>query len=159
MGQRREAADDERDDYALLESLLRVNRALRQTIVSLMHDLDLTEPLADALWQLSAGQALSRRDLAERLRCDPSNVTFLVDRLEERGLAERAADPRDRRVKAVRLTEAGALARSRLVAGTAAAPLLTGLTGTQKQQLTELLQASLANTPPPGPMNTKRHAS
>jgi DNA-binding MarR family transcriptional regulator len=147
MEQGHEAAGDEQVDYTLLEGILRMNRALRQTIASLMRDLDLTEPLADALWQLAAGQALSRRELAERLQCDPSNVTFLVDRLEEKGLAERAADSRDRRVKAVRLTEAGALARSRLVAGAATAPILTGLTRTQKLQLSELLQASLANTP------------
>jgi DNA-binding MarR family transcriptional regulator len=147
MEQGREAAGDEQVDYTLLEGILRMNRALRQTIASLMRDLDLTEPLADALWQLGAGRALSRRELAERLQCDPSNVTFLVDRLEEKGLAERAADSRDRRVKAVRLTEAGALARSRLVAGAAAAPILTGLTRTQKLQLNELLQTSLANTP------------
>ena len=94
-----------------------------------------------------AGKTKIGEMLAERLQCDPSNVTFLVDRLEEKGLAERAADSRDRRVKAVRLTEAGALARSRLVAGAAGAPILTGLTRTQKLQLNELLQTSLASTP------------
>jgi DNA-binding MarR family transcriptional regulator len=32
------------------------------------------------------------RDLAGRLQCDPSNVTRLADRLEERGLIERHPD-------------------------------------------------------------------
>ena len=41
------------------------------------------------------------RHLASLLKCDPSNVTFLVDRLEERGLVERQTDPADRRVKLV----------------------------------------------------------
>ena len=43
--------------------------------------------------------------------CDNSNVTGIVDRLEALGLVERRPAERDRRVKAVALTERG---RSRL---------------------------------------------
>ena len=45
--------------------------------------------------------------VARLLRCDASNVTWLADRLEERGLVERRADPDDRRVKTLSLTSAG----------------------------------------------------
>jgi hypothetical protein len=82
----------------LLEDILRVNGALRQTIASLVRDVDLTEPLADALWQLAAGRALSRREVAERLQCDPSNVTFLVDRLQ-RAAAGMAIPAGDRSIR------------------------------------------------------------
>ncbi|MCW7991100.1 MarR family transcriptional regulator, partial [Streptomyces platensis subsp. clarensis] len=39
------------------------------------------------------------RKIAEKLKCEPSNVTGIIDRLESRGLAERRPDPADRRVK------------------------------------------------------------
>ena len=55
------------------------------------------------------------RDLAARLQCDPSNVTFLADRLEERGLVERRPDPSGRRVKLLALTPAGLAMRIRVV--------------------------------------------
>ncbi len=54
------------------------------------------------------------RKLARRLRCEPSNVTGIVDRLEARGLAERRPDPADRRVKVAAATEEGLRAARRL---------------------------------------------
>jgi DNA-binding MarR family transcriptional regulator len=45
--------------------------------------------------------------LAERLICDASNVTGIVDRLEVRGLVERRSAEGDRRVKALTITPAG----------------------------------------------------
>ncbi|WP_245689689.1 MarR family winged helix-turn-helix transcriptional regulator [Streptomyces chattanoogensis] len=47
------------------------------------------------------------RSLADLLACDASNVTGIVDRLAARGLVRREADPSDRRVKRVILTEEG----------------------------------------------------
>jgi DNA-binding MarR family transcriptional regulator len=41
------------------------------------------------------------------MHCDNSNITGIVDRLEERGLVERGAAEGDRRVKLVALTQAG----------------------------------------------------
>ena len=52
--------------------------------------------------------------LADALHCDASNVTWLVDRLEERGYVERQADPNDRRVRTIVLTEAGERVREEL---------------------------------------------
>jgi MarR family transcriptional regulator, organic hydroperoxide resistance regulator len=61
----------------------------------------------------SEGRAMS--DLAEAWSCDASNATFIVDRLEERRLAERRTVPTDRRVKLVVLTERGAEIRGRVL--------------------------------------------
>ncbi|MGW0116957.1 MarR family winged helix-turn-helix transcriptional regulator [Streptomyces sp. NPDC003327] len=47
------------------------------------------------------------RKIAEKLRCEPSNVTGIIDRLESRGLVERRPDPADRRVKLAAPTEQG----------------------------------------------------
>jgi DNA-binding MarR family transcriptional regulator len=53
-------------------------------------------------------------DLATEWMCDPSNATWIVDRLEKAGLAERKADPADRRVKRVALTNKGAKTKQTL---------------------------------------------
>jgi len=47
------------------------------------------------------------RAMASTLCCDASMATWLVDRLEERGLVERHTPPGDRRVKTVVLTPLG----------------------------------------------------
>ncbi|CAL9317790.1 MarR family transcriptional regulator [Streptomyces olindensis] len=52
-------------------------------------------------------EPLPMRRLAQRLKCEPSNVTGIVDRLEARGLVERRPDPADRRVKVAAATEEG----------------------------------------------------
>lgn len=52
-------------------------------------------------------QPLPMRRIAQKLKCEPSNVTGIVDRLESRGLVERRPDPADRRVKLAAPTEKG----------------------------------------------------
>ena len=58
-------------------------------------ELDLAPMQAKALHELDVEPPISMRELAERLRSDPSNVTGLIDRLEARGLVERRPDPKD----------------------------------------------------------------
>ncbi len=50
-------------------------------------NLDLTAPQATALRELAG--PMTMRDLADRMSCEPSNATFIVDRLERLGLVER----------------------------------------------------------------------
>lgn len=52
--------------------------------------------------------------LATHFGLDPSTVTWVVDRLEERGLVERRPSEDDRRVKTVALTPLGVLTKARL---------------------------------------------
>ncbi|MFE9607481.1 MarR family winged helix-turn-helix transcriptional regulator [Streptomyces sp. NPDC006012] len=59
------------------------------------------------LLSLLSVEPLPMRKLAQRLKCEPSNVTGIVDRLEARGLAERRPDPADRRVKLAAATDEG----------------------------------------------------
>ncbi|MEC3994072.1 MarR family transcriptional regulator [Actinacidiphila sp. DG2A-62] len=59
------------------------------------------------LLTLLAAEPLPMRQIAQRLKCEPSNVTGIVDRLEAQGLAERRADPADRRVKLAAATPVG----------------------------------------------------
>ena len=60
-----------------------------------------------ALLQLDPDAPQSMSSLAGAWKCDASNVTWLVDRLEEHGLAERRAHPGDRRIRTVALTPEG----------------------------------------------------
>jgi DNA-binding MarR family transcriptional regulator len=65
-----------------------------------------------ALLELDADNPVPMRALAEAWHCDASNVTWLVDQLESRGLVERQVSTVDRRVKTVVLTDAGLVLRA-----------------------------------------------
>ena len=79
-------------------------------------DLGLTPNDARALSTLALEEGRTMRSLAKEWGCDASNATWIVDRLEKRGLAERRSLPSDRRVKLVVLTEAGEEMRTDLIA-------------------------------------------
>ncbi len=68
-----------------------------------------------ALFSLDARDGNTMRSLAEAWQCDPSNATWVVDRLEKLGLAERRSVPHDRRVKLVVLTAKGQKTRTELL--------------------------------------------
>jgi DNA-binding MarR family transcriptional regulator len=76
----------------------------------------------NALLFLQPGEPCSMRTLADAWKCDASNVTWLVDRLEEHGLAERRAHPTDRRVRTVALTRKGVKVRAQIEAKLFEAP-------------------------------------
>jgi len=78
----------------------------RDAMFRLLADHDLTPPHAHALGMLRDGPQ-RMRDMAERMSCDASYITTIVDRLEERGLAERRASESDRRSKEIALTAPG----------------------------------------------------
>ncbi|MFJ2769767.1 MarR family winged helix-turn-helix transcriptional regulator [Streptomyces sp. NPDC087300] len=66
----------------------------------------LTGAQARVLGLLSV-EPMPMRRIAQKLKCEPSNITGIVDRLEARGLVERRPDPADRRVKLAAPTEEG----------------------------------------------------
>ena len=69
-----------------------------------------------ALVQLDPDRPLAQKELAARLRCNPSSVVDTTDRLEKAKLVVRKANPQDRRVKVLVVTPRGARVRSRLIA-------------------------------------------
>lgn len=80
-------------------------------------------------------------EIATYLRCDPSNVTGIVDGLESRQLAERTASSADRRVKLITLTAAGRRLRARLMREARKPPAwLEGLSATDQRTLRDLLR-------------------
>lgn len=103
-------------------------------------ELGLTDTLVRSLLQLDPDQPVPTRALASMLRCDPSNVTPFVDRLEKAGLVERQVDPRDRRVKTLVVTTEGRAMLERMndIRGTDTPPL-QALTDTERDTLERLL--------------------
>jgi len=72
-----------------------------------LQELGLTPGHMKALLMLEPGEPRPMGSLAQQFACDASTITWLVDRLEERGLVERGGLPADRRVKTVVLTALG----------------------------------------------------
>ncbi|MFD3842404.1 MarR family winged helix-turn-helix transcriptional regulator [Streptomyces sp. NPDC058642] len=96
------------------------------------------------LVSLLALEPLPMRKLAHKLRCEPSNVTGIVDRLESRGLVERRPDPADRRVKLAAVTEEGrAVARSLRESLRFAREPLAGLSDAERTVFRDLLRRML----------------
>lgn len=105
----------------------------------------LTAASARALLQLDPAVPVPTKVLAERLSCDPSNVTPFVDRLEAAGLIERRVDRNDRRIKTLVMTDEGRRMRmgmTRLMA--ADTPPLQGLTTAEQRTLLGLLNKAWA---------------
>ncbi|MEU0844400.1 MarR family transcriptional regulator [Streptomyces sp. NPDC005962] len=107
----------------------------------------LTGAQARVLGLLSRGPTPMRR-IAQQLKCEPSNITGIVDRLESRGLAERRLDPADRRVKLAAATEAGRETAARLRGSLDfAREPLAGLSADERTVLRDLLQRMLGIAP------------
>jgi DNA-binding MarR family transcriptional regulator len=79
-----------------------------------VHAIGLPHPGAlKLLMQLDPESPTPMRAIASVMNCDASYVTALVDSLEAPGYVERQTAPHDRRVKLVRLTGAGEVAREK----------------------------------------------
>jgi MarR family transcriptional regulator, organic hydroperoxide resistance regulator len=93
-----------------------IGMAQRGKVGTALGELGLSFAQAHALRLLDPDEPLPMNALAERLFCDASNVTGIVDRLEARGLVERRSAEGDRRVKALVITPAGVELREHVLA-------------------------------------------
>jgi len=89
----------------VVELLFSYVERLRAHFESVAAAHDLTEMQAKVLMFL--GDVEPMRCVADNLGCDPSNITGVVDRLQDRGFLTRSEDPNDRRVKILHATPAG----------------------------------------------------
>lgn len=92
-------------------------------------------------------EPLPMRKLAQKLKCEPSNVTGIVDRLEARGLVERRPDPADRRVKVAAATDKGLRVALELRSGLRfAREPLAALSDEERLALRDLLRRMLTGS-------------
>ena len=82
-------------------------------MMALCREFDLFPPQIMVLKALDRPRPM--REVAETMACNSSNLTGITDRLEDRGLVRRSADPNDRRVKLLVLTDEGKRIRREVV--------------------------------------------
>src|SRR4051812_13060898 len=105
--------------WALMHELF---HASRRRFLAVASEFDLSPPQVRALGVLDPERPVPMSELAEALHCDNSNVTGIVDRLEDRGLVERRSATHDRRGKMLAGTQRGGEGRERLAARPQQAP-------------------------------------
>ena len=117
----------------------------RTRFLAIASEFDLAPAQLMALKALDPDAPVPMRDLAEALACDNSNVTGIIDRLEDRGLVERRASPADRRVKMLVVTDAGVDVRRRVKERMEEPPEpLKRLTAEEQVLLRDLMRKTLA---------------
>ncbi|MGD9735624.1 MAG: MarR family winged helix-turn-helix transcriptional regulator [Solirubrobacterales bacterium] len=133
------AADGAPENLAFLLSQVGIHASAR--FAARLAAVDLVPPLFRVLNLVDAAEGRSQQEIARAVQAPPSRMVGFVDELEQRGLVERRADPRDRRVRALYLTAAGreALARGREVAREHEAELTAGLSEEERGMLVALL--------------------
>jgi len=85
----------------------------KRQVIEIGSDYDLTSMQAMTLFLLNQSHPMSL--FKHVFSCDASNVTGLVDGLEQKSLACRAEDPKDRRIKMVQLQPQGAKIRREML--------------------------------------------
>ncbi len=100
-------------EESVSELIGKLMMAQRPRFMALCRELDLFPPQLMVLRALDKPRPM--REVAEQLACDSSNLTGITDRLEERGLVQRTADPGDRRVKLLVLTDDGRRMRRKVI--------------------------------------------
>jgi DNA-binding MarR family transcriptional regulator len=121
---------------------------------AVLERLELTPNDARTITTLDAKQGRTMRSRADEWGCDASNATFMVDRLERRGLVRRRVLATDRRVKHVVLTTKGLELKQDLLASMNEAPAaLRELSLDELQTLVTSLQKLPFNVAP-GPTRT-----
>ena len=116
----------------------------KRRFMAIASEFDLSPPQVMALRQLDPDEPKPMSELAVALRCDNSNVTGIVDRLEDRGLVERRPGEHDRRVKMLMITERGARVRAGLAARLDEPPdALANLSPEDQRALRDIMRRAL----------------
>jgi MarR family transcriptional regulator, organic hydroperoxide resistance regulator len=127
--------------WALMFELIHLSK---QRFMAIASEFELSPPQVMALRQLDPDQPKPMSELAVALRCDNSNVTGIVDRLEDRGLVERQPAEHDRRVKMLSITPRGVEVRARLSARLAEPPEpLAALSIEDQRALRDIMRRAL----------------
>lgn len=80
---------------------------MQQTLTRALAPLDIKPPHLDILINLYRFEGISQQELARKLLVGRSNMSMLLPQMEKRGLLERNADQRDKRVLRLSLTADG----------------------------------------------------
>jgi DNA-binding MarR family transcriptional regulator len=135
------AKDLGRETWSLLQQLVFSNRPHWMSVI---REYDLIPPHWIALQTLEEPKPMG--ELAKHLSCDNSNVTWITDRLEERGLVTRTQAEHDRRVRLLVLTPKGQKLREEISARLAVPPeAIAKLSRDDQRKLRDVLSRAIAN--------------
>ena len=133
------------ETWSLLQELVFSQRPRWMEVI---REYDLNPPHWIALQTLEEPKPMG--ELAKALSCDNSNVTWITDRLEERGLVTRTPAPHDRRVRLLVLTKKGRALREEISGRLAEPPPpIAGLSREDQRALRDVLRRALALTDGP----------
>lgn len=146
MGASKLNPDAQQDDDTAFESLIGYNLKRAYLIVQAdfrhaMADTGLSARMFSALSFVVTMPGLTQSDLARRLKIERSGLVAIVDDLQGRGYLNRVPVPGDRRVQALKPTDAGIAAYEEAIACAQSheADLLKVLNEDEKQMLLSLL--------------------
>jgi DNA-binding MarR family transcriptional regulator len=121
----------------------------KQRLFAMAQEFDLAPQQMIALRMLGAGPR-KMSELANALFCDNSNVTGIVDRLEQRNLVRREAAEGDRRVKLIVLTKEGERMRVEITKRMAEPPPpIASLSEEDQRTLRDILKRAIEGFPEP----------
>ncbi|WP_027530847.1 MarR family winged helix-turn-helix transcriptional regulator [Bradyrhizobium sp. WSM3983] len=107
---------------------------------------DLTPVQYAALATIKANPGLDQVTLAGLIAYDRTTITGVVDRLVQKGLAERRASSRDRRARELEITDAGRRTLRKITPAVDSAQqiMLRGLSAKESEELMRLLHKAIA---------------
>jgi DNA-binding MarR family transcriptional regulator len=129
--------------------LIRSYEHFHAQVASQLGERGLTVPQFEVLSTLASASCANQQELADRLRMTKGNLVGLIDRLTERGWAEREQVPGDRRVNRVKITEAGKTLIHTVLPEQAKVveSMLSSLNDAEVETLGKLLKKASALTP------------
>ena len=134
-------SNDASEAWSLLFRLFVAQRGRMPQVAS---EFALSPMQAHVLRLLEPGRPVPMRVLARGLRCDASNVTGIIDRLEERGLVRRAVSQTDRRVKMLVVTDKGVRVRRQMLERLSEAPEpIARLSPSDQRALRDILRRAM----------------
>jgi DNA-binding MarR family transcriptional regulator len=132
-------ADAERK-AEIVRVLMEVGNAADAVVAQVLGEFGVPASVAGTLWALAPGtEPPTMRDIATRLRCDPSTVSLAADKLQSLGLVARQPHPADGRKRTLALTEQGHELWEALRTRLHASGLFTGLDAQEQDTLLALL--------------------
>ena len=134
------------ETWSLLQRLVFSERPRWMNVI---REYDLIPPHWIALQTLDEPKPMG--ELAKQLSCDNSNVTWITDRLEERGLVTRTQAEHDRRVRLLVLTPKGRRLREKINERLAEPPpAIASLSREDQRALRDILGRALQHVAPEG---------
>jgi DNA-binding MarR family transcriptional regulator len=100
---------------SVYQNLIRLMMRSKRQMFAASEMRELTPVQGMLLVSMKPGSVRTMNELAEMMGCDASNMTGLIDRLEANDYIERTADPEDRRVKKIQLSDHGCQCRDSLL--------------------------------------------